>query len=155
MYCLKIRKTRKILVFFNNEGGGSMEGFLLDRNGNSMTQAIADSSTTVGVTLFQGKLKKGTYYVRFNFVQSLNPDIAYKLYFQEIRPAKPDDSDGGSSGGSWWGGGGGSGSGGGGGGTCQFPMTEPLMGVDAAIGLRAFDLVEDRETRANGCQFCQ
>jgi hypothetical protein len=37
----------------------------------------------------------------------------------------------------------------------SFPMTEPLMGVDAAIGLRAFDLVEDRETRANGCQFCQ
>jgi uncharacterized membrane protein YgcG len=122
LYCFKVkRRSPKLSVFANNEGGGSFQGCLLDRNGQPLTRVVADSAlpSTTGATIYEGRLRKGIYYIRLDFLQSLNPDIAYKLYFEEVKPAIPDESE---DGGSWGGSGSGGSSGGGssGGGHCQF-----------------------------------
>ena len=125
LYCFKVkRRSPKLSVFASNEGGGSFQGCLLDRNGQALTRVVADSAlpSTTGATIYQGKLRKGIYYIRLDFLQSLNSDIAYKLYFEEGKPAKPIESeDGGMWGGSLGGSGGGGSGGSGDGGSCPTP----------------------------------
>jgi len=124
LYCFKVkRRSPKLSVFASNEGGGSFQGCLLDRNGQALTRVVADSAlpSTTGATIYQGKLRKGTYYIRLDFLQSLNPDIAYKLYFEEVKPKPIKSGDDGTWGGSLGGSGGGSSGGGGGGGSCPTP----------------------------------
>jgi hypothetical protein len=97
IYRFKVKQPRKLSIFLNSDVSGALTGSLMDRKG----QMLRTTATTgeAGASIWEGKLKKGTYYVRVDTTQILNDAYGYRLYFQQIEKTRPvQDTGGGSDG---------------------------------------------------------
>jgi hypothetical protein len=87
IYRIKVKRPRKLSIFLTSDASSPLSGSLLDRQGQVLR--TAETSGEAGASVWEAKLKKGTYYVRIDTTQTLNDAYGYRLYFQQIEKSRP------------------------------------------------------------------
>jgi hypothetical protein len=87
IYRIKVKQPRKLSIFLSSDISGTLTGSLMDRKGQLIR--TTETSGEAGASIWEAKLKKGTYYVRIDTAQTLNESYRYQLYFQQIEKSQP------------------------------------------------------------------